>query len=243
MPQSAAREAGQAADLALIERMRAGDGRAAEEIVLKYLPMVKYIARRHYSKWMEFDDLLQEGLIGLLGAIREYQPGRFGIKFSSFAYLCILRKIYNAIKQTNGAKHRALNDAVYLFGGSRPLAEALPDSGRTGDPAEWVEERQSGKEIEEVLRIHLSELEYAVVSLLWQGYSGHEIEQAIGVNRKAVDNARTRVRVKLRRLIGRYGSLLDPRVPVEARRRPDLCTRLSRRTPLRGRGTAVRSAG
>lgn len=224
MSQGAAAEAGQATDVMLIARMRSGDARATEELVVKYLPMVKHIARRHYAKFLEFEDLLQEGLIGLLGATREYQPDRYPVKFSSFAYLCILRKIYNVIKQTNGAKHKALNDAVCLEGGARPVLDVLPAAGI--DPLEAVEDRLVEQRIEAILREHLSALEYTVVSLLRRGYTCREIEQAVGVSAKAVDNARTRVKMKLRRLLARYGSLLDPRVPLSARRRPDLCLAL-----------------
>lgn len=224
MSQPAAAEAGQAADVSLIARMRSGDARAGEELVRKYLPMVKHIARRYYASFLEFEDLLQEGLIGLLGATREYRPDRFAVKFSSFAYLCILRKIYNVIKQTSGAKHKALNDAVCLFDGARPLLDVLPAAGI--DPVEAVEDRLVGERIEAILREHLSALEYTVVCLLRGGYTCREIERTVGVSAKAVDNARTRVKMKLQRLVARYGSLLDPRVPLSARRRPDLCLAL-----------------
>src|SRR5690625_3879933 len=105
-------DANQALDLALAPRVRGGDAAAREELVKKYIPMVKHIVRNHYASFLDFDDLTQEGLIGLLGAIDEYRPDKFDVKFSSFAYICIIRKVYNAIKQTNGNKHRALNEAV-----------------------------------------------------------------------------------------------------------------------------------
>ena len=99
-------DANQAVDMDLVARVRGGDGTRREELVKKYTPMVKHIVRNHYAGFLDFDDLTQEGLIGLLGAIDEYRPDKFDVKFSSFAYICIIRKVYNVIKQTNGNKHR-----------------------------------------------------------------------------------------------------------------------------------------
>ena len=101
-------------DLDLIRRIREGEAEAKEKLVTKYVPMVKYIIRNYYASFLDYEDLLQEGLIGLLTAIDEYQPEKFDVKFSSFAYICILRGVYNVIKQTNGNKHRLLNEAVSL---------------------------------------------------------------------------------------------------------------------------------
>ena len=78
------------------------------------MPLIRYIVRKHYASFMDDDDLLQEGIIGFLAAIEEYNPKQ-NVKFSSFAYLCILRKIYNVIKMTSGNKHRLLNDAISLY--------------------------------------------------------------------------------------------------------------------------------
>lgn len=219
-------DANQRLDLELIERIRARQPGAREELVEKYIPLVRHIARRHYARQMDFDDLVQEGLIGLLGAIEEYRPDRFAVRFSSFAYLCIVRKIYNVIKQANAPKNRVLADAIslqaHLHGdGGRTLLE-LHGDGNQADPQEVVEDRLIAGELARLLRDHLSGLEYQVLGLLLQGFGCSEIGRRIGVDPKAVDNARTRVRIKLRRLLDRYGSLLDPRVPVRARGRRNL---------------------
>lgn len=224
-------EGNQQRDLALLMRARAGDGAAKEELVQKYIPMVKHIARHHYASFLDVDDLTQEGLIGLLGAIDEYRPHDYDVKFSSFAYLCILRKVYNAIKQTNSTKHRALNDAISLYSrvssdDDRTVMERCDDASQP-DPLDWVAEKLTVQYLDRVLRSHLSLLEYTVMNLLLRGYTVAEIERAIGVGAKVVDNARTRVRLKLRRLVEEYGSLLDPRVPMAVRRRKDLYDRLN----------------
>lgn len=221
----------QAVDLELIRRVRAGEEGARESLVLKYIPMVKYIIRNYYSSFLDFEDLVQEGLIGLLGAIEEYKPERYDVKFSSFAYLCIIRRVYNVIKQSTGNKHRLLNEAASL---QTPVGS---DDGRTMldfvaaplnqfDPEKVLEEKYVDEVIGQVLRNHLSLLEYAVISRLLKGYSAREIEEEIGVGLKVIDNARTRVRAKLRRLLEEYGSLLSPQVPTDVRRREDLYLQL-----------------
>lgn len=213
-------------DLALLRRIRLGDLRGKEEMVQKYLPMVKHIVRKHYASFLEFDDLMQEGFIGLLAAIDEYS-NEFNVKFSSFAYICIIRKVYNAIKQSNGNKHKALNNAISLHSfvnsdETRTIMDLVTDVDSEHDPVDLIEAKLVDQKIEELLSTHLSILEYTVVRLLLQGYSCSEIEREIGVKAKVVDNARTRVKLKLRKILKNYGSLLNPRVPTKVRRRKDL---------------------
>ena len=76
--------------------------------------------------------------------------------------------------------------------------------------------------LNQVLRNHLSILEYTVIMLFLNGYTSSEIEEEIGIGAKAVDNARTRVKLKLRRIMNQYGSLLSPKVPTQVRKREDL---------------------
>ena len=219
--------ANQARDLTLIRRIREGDREAKETLVEKYLPMIKHIVRKHYARFLDFDDLMQEGFIGLLGAIDEYRPDRFNVKFSSFAYMCIIRKVYNVIKQANGNKHKALNDALSLHAAvsadeSRTIMDMIPLDGAWMDPLELLEAKSACQRIDQLLKDHLSLLEYTVATLMARGYSSSEIERAIGVKAKVVDNARTRVKTKLKRIVDRYGSLLDPQIPARVRRRRDL---------------------
>ena len=217
----------QAVDLELIKRVRAGDGGARETLVRKYIPMVKYIIRNYYSSFLDFEDLMQEGLIGLLSAIDEYRPEEYDVKFSSFAYLCIIRRVYNVIKQSTGNNHRLLNEATSLqtpvgSDESRIIMDLVPAPFNQFDPEKMLEEKYVDEAIGRVLRNHLSILEYAVISRLLEGYSAREIEEEIGVGLKVIDNARTRVRTKLRRLLAEHGSLLSPQVPTNVRRREDL---------------------
>lgn len=225
------RDRNQRRDLALIFRIREGDPSAKDELVNKYLPMVKHIVKRHYASFLEFDDLMQEGFIGLLAAIDEYRPDAYDVKFSSFAYMCIIRKVYNAIKQSNGNKHKALNHAVSLHASlgsdeSRTVMDLLPADDASSDPALLFEAKHSDHRIDTILQNHLSLLEYTVIALMLQGYTSGEIERVIGVKAKVIDNARTRVKAKLKRIVDTYGSLLSPHVPLKVRRRRDLYMKL-----------------
>lgn len=223
--------ANQARDLNLIDRIRQGDIEAKEILAQKYLPMIKHIVKKHYASFLDFDDLMQEGFIGLLGAIDEYKPDEYDAKFSSFAYMCIIRKVYNVIKQTNGNKHKALNDALSLHSyvnseESRTMMDLISVDGEWTDPVELIEAKHTSQRIDQLMRNHLSLLEYTVATLILKGYSSGEIEHAIGVKAKVVDNARTRVKAKLKRIVDTYGSLVDPEIPTRVRRRRDLYMRV-----------------
>ena len=217
----------QSIDLELIERLRRGDEEARDSLIVKYIPMVKYIIRNYYSSFLDFEDLLQEGLIGLLSAIEEYKPDEYDVKFSSFAYICIIRRVYNVIKLSTGNKHRLLNEATSLqtpIGSdeSRSIMDLVAAGIPQFDPETVFEDKYVSEVIGTVLRNHLSILEYAVIVRLLKGYSAREIEEEMGVGLKVIDNARTRVKSKLRRLLDEYGSLLSPKVPTNVRKREDL---------------------
>lgn len=190
-----------------------GDVLAKETLVRKYLPMVRYIVRRTvFSPEAEVEDLVQEGLIGLLGAIRGYRLREPAVKFSSFAYLCIVRKIKNALRRANGAKRKHAIPPVSLHNllspeNTRMFLDLCRDLQFPG-PEELLEQEIGREELKRVLSMHLSVLEYSVVALLVEGYSSREIHCLLGIDGKVVDNARTRVRTKLRRLLNQYGSLL-----------------------------------
>lgn len=217
-------------DLSLLQRIRKGnDLLAKEELVVKYLPMVKHIVRNQMANYLEFDDLAQEGLIGLLRAIEEYDDQKYDIKFSTFAYICILRKVFNAIKQYYSSKNKILNNALSLYASGGPEeSRALIDllGMEHSDPLEIVEGQWVGERLDAVLHVHLSRVEYAVMSMILSGMSSGEIQDELGLDAKIIDNARTRARLKLRRLMEQYGSLLDPQLPMKVRKRVDLAMTL-----------------
>ncbi|MGE5528703.1 MAG: sigma-70 family RNA polymerase sigma factor [Patescibacteria group bacterium] len=223
-------EDNQSIDRALLDRDRAGDEAAKEALVGKYLPMVHHIVIAHCAGRRDYEDLCQEGAIGLLKAINEFDPGHYKVKFSTFAYICILRRVANVLKQGLARKHRMLTHALSLnalrAGEDGATAFDLPAAGET-DPQDILLRSWSEERLRLVLEAHLSSVEYAVMALLLQGWPAGEIQAKLGVAAKVVDNARTRARLKLRRLIHRYGSLLNPDLPLKARKRTDLAIEVS----------------
>ncbi len=213
----------------MLNRAREDDAYAKEELIKKYTPMVRHIVRKNYKGIVEFEDMMQEGLIGLLNAINEYNFYDYSVKFSSFAYLCIIRKIYNIIRQTNNYKNRSLNSAISLQtyidnDDSRVLMDFITSD--QVDPEEIVEEKWVSQKLDKMLKNHLSLLEYVVIALLLKGYTTSEIENEVGINSKSVDNARTRIKFKLQRILSDYGSLLSPKIPQKVRKRSDLSMNL-----------------
>lgn len=213
-------------DIELLVKARQGSEQAREALIRKYMPMVRHIVAGYcpYGS-SEAEDMVQEGSIGLLDAVNEYDCGQDKVKFSSFAYLCVVRKIYNYIRRANNSKHRALTGAVslqsYVDGDEgRTIMDLLSSS--QPDPIEEYEEKWTSQRLRHVLHNHLSVFEYAVVVLLLRGFSLREIQRKVGVDVKSIDNARTRARAKLSRIMNRYGSLVSHEVPDRVRKRQDL---------------------
>ncbi|MGE5598311.1 MAG: sigma-70 family RNA polymerase sigma factor [Bacteroidota bacterium] len=219
-------------DQALLERIWRGEERAKEDLVRKYLPMVHRIVRDRAARWSDhYDDLCQEGSIGLLKAIFEYDPEHYAVKFSTFAYICILRRVSNVLKQAQSRKNRLFAQALSLNAGAaiedgRPNLQDLLLADAADDPLEMLLDRLTEERLRLVLLNHLSQVEYAVIDRLLQGLSTEEIQAELSLGGKVIDNARTRARVKLRRLVGRYGSLLNPELPLRARKRLDLAIKV-----------------
>lgn len=219
-------EKNQDTDLRLIQSIREENNDSAkDQLVLKYLPMVRHIVRQQPHYFLEQEDLVQEGLIGLLKAIEEYRPEVYPVKFSTFAYICILRRIYNTLKMWQSKKSRVLTSAISLHvhlhsEESKTLLETLEQPGMS--PQEIVEEGWINSRLKQVLEAHLSPVELAVIRLYMIGLNSAEIQEKLNLSAKVVDNARTRVRQKLGRIVNRYGSLVSPKIPLKTRKRTDL---------------------
>ncbi|MEW6581418.1 MAG: RNA polymerase sporulation sigma factor SigH [Actinomycetota bacterium] len=193
---------GEAYDRMLIMRARAGDAAAMDRIIERYRGFVRLKASSYFLAGGEGEDLIQEGLIGLFKAVRDYRPEREA-SFRSFAELCVTRQIITAIKTAARNKHTPLNTYV-SFSHSRagrtdqevPLAEVLP-----GDPvADPITQAISSEELRSLvgcLARVLSDLESRVLAMYLEGRSYEEIGEILGCNAKAVDNALQRVKRKV----------------------------------------------
>ncbi len=189
-------------DGTLIASARAGDDRALTEVLQRYKGFARARARAFYLTGSDPDDVVQEAMIGLYKAVRDYDPSQ-DTPFRAFADLCICRQILTAVKGANRAKHGPLNHAVSLDARGRgeqapePLSEALEASLLT-DPETLVLAAETIEELRTMMLRSLTALESEVLALHMQGRSYEEIAEVLGSPTKSIDNALQRVKRKVR---------------------------------------------
>ena len=182
-------------DRELLERSRQGDEEAVDRLLTKYKPLVLHLTRARFLIGGDRDDLVQEGMIGLLKAIRDYDPARES-RFQTFAALCIDRQMLRAIEASNREKNRPLNDSLRLSG-ELPVYSA-EEEGASPEMA-FIDRELKAARLEK-LSGKLSALEREVLSGYLSGLSLREIAYKIGKPPKTVDNAFQRIRRKCRNL-------------------------------------------
>lgn len=171
-------------DEALVARAQAGEGGAAEELLNRYKNAVRARARKFFLEGGETEDLVQEGMIGLYTAIRAYSPSH-GKSFKNFAYLCVTRRIYDALRAANKLKGKEDLDPDSLEAG--------------GTPEESLLACESRAELQLKLMRELSDFEFRVVTLWLEGMSYAAIAEMTGKQLKSIDNALARSKKKLQR--------------------------------------------
>ena len=193
---------GQLEDLKLIEQARSGKLAAFEAIISKYHGFVKLKASSYFMSGGDTDDLVQEGLIGLHKAIRDYRDDREA-SFRSFAELCITRQIITAIKTASRQKHTPLNSYLSLSyspasheDGECSLGDILPGS-PVQDPLNQVISSEEVESLKDCLTRLLSVLETSVLRLYLEGHSYEQIADKLGCDTKSVDNALQRIKRKV----------------------------------------------
>ncbi|MEX2503538.1 MAG: RNA polymerase sporulation sigma factor SigH [Egicoccus sp.] len=188
------------ADEALVDRVRGGDEQAANELLLRYRGFARARVRNYFLVGGDREDVVQEAMIGLFKAIRDFEPGS-GTSFRSFAELCITRQVLSAIRSATRHKHGPLNSSVSLdrphrAGSPRTVAEILP-AGDEHDPLTRLVAADDHERLRAVLADVLSGLESEVLRLYLDGCTYEEIAAQVGRHAKAVDNALQRIKRKL----------------------------------------------
>lgn len=191
-------------DLDLVKRVRDGDERCLEMLLSRYRNFARSKARSYFLAGSDKEDVVQEGMIGLFKAIRDFDLSQ-DTPFRAFAELCISRQILTAIKTANRQKHQPLNSSVSLdapaYGdekGESSVGDNLVAS-TLADPAELVISAQEIEAIRDSMRDNLTELEGDVLRLYMDGKSYEEIAGALGNHVKSIDNALQRIKRKLQR--------------------------------------------
>ncbi len=175
-------------DEELIRSLRSGEAEICEYLLDKYKPLVRRQARTMYLIGGENDDLIQEGMIGLLKAVQSFRPEEEG-SFAAFAELCITRQMYAAVQASNRMKHAPLNQYVSLDEKPHLLTEQTPE-------ALMIDQENLKSRYEQIER-RLTPLEKQVLELYLDGKTYGEIAAVIGKNEKAVDNSIQRLKKKL----------------------------------------------
>jgi len=187
-------------DEELIEQLRDGDEKIMEFILDKYKPLVRKKANTMYLIGGDTDDLIQEGMIGLFKAIRDYN-GEKESSFYHFAELCISRQIYTVVEAYNRKKHAPLNSYVSLYSGTNDegivLADALTTSAME-NPEQMMIDQENLVLFMERLKERLSKMECQVLDLYLSGFNYHQIAEEMGKSAKAIDNALQRIKAKIR---------------------------------------------
>jgi RNA polymerase sporulation-specific sigma factor len=165
---------------------------SVDHLLQRYKPLVKKKAAAYFLIGGDRDDLIQEGMIGLYKAIRDYDSST-GSPFHAFALLCINRQILSAVKAGTRQKHIPLNTSLSLEN-----TENLPYA---PNPETLFIGRENYYDIESYLQKHLSTFEYAVLSLYLEGHNHTETSAILQKNVKAVDNALQRIRRKMQKLL------------------------------------------
>ena len=187
-------------DRELCLRAARGDPQAETELVSRYGQLVRACARPLFLVGGDSEDLIQEGMFGLIRAIREYD-GAKAASFRTFAEVCIRNRLISALRAASRDKHSPLNQSVpldtpFFDGNSYPFGALRASS---ADPEELIIDRDRVAEALESTRKQLSEFEAKILGLYLDGLSCQEIAKAVGKSPKSVDNAVQRVRRKAAR--------------------------------------------
>ncbi len=178
-------------DTELVRFARLGDKPAENTLIERYTDYVFCLSRKYFVPGGDREDLIQEGLLGLLEAVRDYDESMGGC-FRAFASVCISRKIVSAVRSASRKKHLPLNSYISL-----DVAAPYFFQNDCFDPEEIVADRESLLSIGRIINGSLSDREKNVLLCYLSNMSYRETAKLLSVNEKAVDNALNRLRRKL----------------------------------------------
>jgi len=190
-----------------------GDDEALSKIYAENRNMLRSMANIYFMVGADRDDVIQEGMIGLLSAIRTFDPGA-GASFKTFAELCVKRHIFNAVKMAGRQKHRLLNEYVSIDAaigeedgadaGAKTSLEDTLKAPQTTDPEQVVLLADLLAYVENNSKELFSGMERTVWHAYSHGASASQIAEKLGKDPKVIGNALTRIKGKIERLISSY---------------------------------------
>lgn len=184
--------------LGLINKEKNND--AMETLIKRFGPLVTRQSRSLYIIGADEEDLIQEGMIGLVKAVNDYKADK-GASFKTFAFMCVRRQMLTAINNSNNRKNIPLNHYISIYGDGNgdyvsPLDEM--DSGVITNPEDIMLARLQESDLIKVIESKLSKFEHQVLDEYLTGASYEEIGERLGKTAKSIDNAVQRIRAKLR---------------------------------------------
>lgn len=187
-------------DEELVDETRNGRSEALDELLTRYRRFARIKARSYFLVGGDREDVVQEGMIGLYKAVRDYETGH-GASFRSFAELCITRQILTAIKTATRQKHTPLNSYVSFDlpqhdDSGRTVADTI-EAADTEDPLTHLVQNDQVARLRDLFDEVLSDLESSVLQLYVEGRSYQEIADQLGRHVKSIDNALQRIKRKL----------------------------------------------
>ena len=197
-------------DEELLIRLRDGETEITDFIMNKYKNLVRSKAKSMYILGADSDDLIQEGMIGLFKAVRDYDSGR-DASFFTFADLCISRQMYTAVQASRRQKHIPLNTYISLYATVREnkddeeasLVNILAKKTELS-PEELVIDKENAVQLEKLIEKELSGFEKQVLDLYMTGMRYTQIAKVLGRDEKSTDNALQRVKTKLKKALGSF---------------------------------------
>ena len=189
-------------DEELVLLAQSGDEEAQEFLLDKYKFLVRAKSRAYFLIGADNEDIIQEGMIGLFKAVRDYQPDR-DAAFQTFASICVDRQIYNAIQSSNRQKHQPLNSYISLSEQDGENEEHLGDNWGE-NPESIIIDQENVQDLEQEITATLSPMENQVLEYYLAGNGYGEIAQIMGKTPKSIDNALQRIRIKIREQLEQY---------------------------------------
>lgn len=191
-------------DFELLDLISEQHEQAYDILYNKYYPIIKTKASKYLKygrkKGLDHNDLIQEGNIGFNEAIRDFKS-RKGVKFITFANLCIERQINGAVLAADRQKHKILNDSISLentFAVKKPLIYFLADQ-KEKDPSNYIIELEQEAELNLIIKQLLTPLEQQVFELKLSNFSYKEIASILGKSYKSIDSTIQRIKNKLKK--------------------------------------------
>lgn len=198
-------------DINLINKAKDGDSESLDVIFNTFRPYIRALSNKYYIVGADKDDLVQEGMIGLFKAIRDYKAEE-SVAFRTFACVCIQRQIKTALKLASRKKHIPLNSSVSLHSSKfdddddKELIDYFEDSTKS-DPEEIYINNETYSSLNKLLYDSLSKFELNILMLYNQNLSYKEISQITGKSVKSIDNAIQRIKKKVEVIKEQYMSL------------------------------------